>query len=157
MLLIRRLVVLIFFLKIRRPPRSTRTDTLFPYTTLFRSERADPRPDLPELRMLGGDGHVADHMEDVAAADGEAVDRRDHRLRNVADDVVEGLDLPQTVRTGAVAARLDELLLVAADAEGLFARTGQNDRGDRLVGPGALVGVQQLLDGPAAKGVPADR
>src|SRR3546814_13655495 len=25
---------------IRRPPRSTRTDTLFPYTTLFRSDRA---------------------------------------------------------------------------------------------------------------------
>src|SRR3546814_4730937 len=28
-----------FFLMIRRPPRSTRTDTLFPYTTLFRSRR----------------------------------------------------------------------------------------------------------------------
>src|SRR3546814_18588520 len=28
---------LLFFLMIRRPPRSTRTDTLFPYTTLFRS------------------------------------------------------------------------------------------------------------------------
>src|SRR3546814_10969373 len=33
-----------FFLMIRRPPRSTRTDTLFPYTTLFRSQ--------PELRGL---------------------------------------------------------------------------------------------------------
>src|SRR3546814_13373740 len=29
--------VCFFFLMIRRPPRSTRTDTLFPYTTLFRS------------------------------------------------------------------------------------------------------------------------
>src|SRR3546814_4878941 len=29
----------VFFLMIRRPPRSTRTDTLFPYTTLFRSLR----------------------------------------------------------------------------------------------------------------------
>src|SRR3546814_15082658 len=29
--------VMFFFLMIRRPPRSTRTDTLFPYTTLFRS------------------------------------------------------------------------------------------------------------------------
>src|SRR3546814_2645257 len=28
---------------IRRPPRSTRTDTLFPYTTLFRSARRRPR------------------------------------------------------------------------------------------------------------------
>src|SRR3546814_5325905 len=31
----------------RRPPRSTRTDTLFPYTTLFRS-----RPPGPEIRLL---------------------------------------------------------------------------------------------------------
>src|SRR3546814_7243413 len=32
-------VSIFFFLMIRRPPRSTRTDTLFPYTTLFRSPR----------------------------------------------------------------------------------------------------------------------
>src|SRR3546814_9377172 len=41
--------LLFFVLMIRRPPRSTRTDTLFPYTTLCRSghprcPRADPRP-----------------------------------------------------------------------------------------------------------------
>src|SRR3546814_4352016 len=37
----------VFFLMIRRPPRSTRTDTLFPYTTLFRSHPPailSPRP-----------------------------------------------------------------------------------------------------------------
>src|SRR3546814_7883558 len=33
----------IFFLMIRRPPRSTRTDTLFPYTTLFRSSHLPAR------------------------------------------------------------------------------------------------------------------
>src|SRR3546814_16027543 len=33
---------IIFFLMIRRPPRSTRTDTLFPYTTLFRSALEGP-------------------------------------------------------------------------------------------------------------------
>src|SRR3546814_9800854 len=38
--------VVCFFLMIRRPPRSTRTDTLFPYTTLFRS----PRRHLVDLR-----------------------------------------------------------------------------------------------------------
>src|SRR3546814_4962646 len=32
-------MLVLFFLMIRRPPRSTRTDTLFPYTTLFRSSR----------------------------------------------------------------------------------------------------------------------
>src|SRR3546814_3118852 len=35
---------MIFFLMIRRPPRSTRTDTLFPYTTLFRSTRIAAQP-----------------------------------------------------------------------------------------------------------------
>src|SRR3546814_6860107 len=37
---------MIFFLMIRRPPRSTRTDTLFPYTTLF-------RPDIRPHRTRG--------------------------------------------------------------------------------------------------------
>src|SRR3546814_20253977 len=35
--------MLVVFLMMRRPPRSTRTDTLFPYATLFRSERAGLR------------------------------------------------------------------------------------------------------------------
>src|SRR3546814_18833228 len=35
------LMYFLFFLMIRRPPRSTRTDTLFPYTTLFRSVQVE--------------------------------------------------------------------------------------------------------------------
>src|SRR3546814_18892776 len=50
---------------IRRPPRSTRTDTLFPYTTLFRSDR--PAPD-----QVG-----AQHRDAL----------RDERAPIVADDV----------------------------------------------------------------------
>src|SRR3546814_19396140 len=51
--------LLFFFLMIRRPPRSTRTDTLFPYTTLFRSLKAtkvdgiytaDPKKDASATR-----------------------------------------------------------------------------------------------------------
>src|SRR3546814_3749936 len=38
---------------IRRPPRSTRTDTLFPYTTLFRSRRACRRSRRPCARQHG--------------------------------------------------------------------------------------------------------
>src|SRR3546814_6466936 len=37
---------MVVFLMIRRPPRSTRTDTLFPYTTLFRSRG----PAIPSAR-----------------------------------------------------------------------------------------------------------
>src|SRR3546814_3652515 len=43
-------VLFVFFLMIRRPPRSTRTDTLFPYTTLFRS--ADPGSSLVRAEGL---------------------------------------------------------------------------------------------------------
>src|SRR3546814_15506845 len=44
---------LFLFLMIRRPPRSTRTDTLFPYTTLFRSVSA----------VAGGSDDADDHAE----------------------------------------------------------------------------------------------
>src|SRR3546814_2402412 len=49
---------------IRRPPRSTRTDTLFPYTTLFRS-LADIGLDDPNREVGGGErlatGEMGDH------------------------------------------------------------------------------------------------
>src|SRR3546814_18627975 len=45
-----------FFLMIRRPPRSTRTDTLFPYTTLFRSlDQAVPPHRLPSADIIDPD------------------------------------------------------------------------------------------------------
>src|SRR3546814_19502697 len=46
-----------FFLMIRRPPRSTRTATLFPYTTLFRSDLAACR--------IGGPVRIADDHRDA--------------------------------------------------------------------------------------------
>src|SRR3546814_19404317 len=46
-----------FFLMIRRPPRSTRTDTLFPYTTLFRSRERARRPGIAQsYRALTSSG-----------------------------------------------------------------------------------------------------
>src|SRR3546814_13774090 len=48
---------LFFFLMIRRPPRSTRTDTLFPYTTLFRSQ-------LVGLHHAGARAHRQDAAEE---------------------------------------------------------------------------------------------
>src|SRR3546814_15111921 len=46
-----------FFLMIRRPPRSTRTDTLFPYTTLFRARGRRDRD--AALLLLGHPVHLA--------------------------------------------------------------------------------------------------
>src|SRR3546814_18868935 len=56
--------LLFVFLMIRRPPRSTRTDTLFPYTTLFRSPRAPyPRSarmtEMLTITPLDGEGDFA--------------------------------------------------------------------------------------------------
>src|SRR3546814_3481736 len=69
-------------LMIRRPPRSTRTDTLFPYTTLFRSRG---RRRLP-LRSPGdGPGRDLDHRESDRP---EARERADVRAEQGAVGVV---------------------------------------------------------------------
>src|SRR3546814_7635629 len=52
-----------YFLMIRRPPRSTRTDTLFPYPTLFRSRLHQIEPELGI-----GPAFVANRREDGAIA-----------------------------------------------------------------------------------------
>src|SRR3546814_11804699 len=58
---------------VRRPPRSTRTDTLFPYTTLFRSVAAAALSHVPGARGMlqpkGGRGRVGGVL---AVAEGEA-------------------------------------------------------------------------------------
>src|SRR3546814_2619017 len=59
---------------IRRPPRSTRTDTLFPYTTLFRSGL---------LALLAGGGEVADQVAGIDAR--EVLHRRAAGRIAVAD------------------------------------------------------------------------
>src|SRR3546814_15069465 len=74
------------FLLVRRPPRSTRTDTLFPYTTLFRSRGAlrqvGARAERRALVRENDDAHVVvclgrleggDHLADELAAQGVAV------------------------------------------------------------------------------------
>src|SRR3546814_16459709 len=77
----------VFFLMTRRPPRSTRTDTLFPYTTLFRSIRQSHFDDLVIKRAVDPRVEsVADHAADVearvgavgVAAEGERMVRTRH-------------------------------------------------------------------------------
>src|SRR3546814_3147635 len=65
---------------IRRPPRSTRTDTLFPYTTLFRSEKilADT---LRKLAKIEGEGARTWGVEPVDGASIGAVESRLERAR----------------------------------------------------------------------------
>src|SRR3546814_4279177 len=87
--------MIIFFLMIRRPPRSTRTDTLFPYTTLFRSPRA--RRGLRQARArASGQGSdpdrgpcAQDHRRRAGAP--AALSRGDRQLRNGAADQLRPL------------------------------------------------------------------
>src|SRR3546814_8498282 len=61
---------------IRRPPRSTRTDTLFPYTTLFRSAGA---PGRRECGWPGG-GRIGPLADGGSAEDDDSRPRQFHRL-----------------------------------------------------------------------------
>src|SRR3546814_1645848 len=64
---------------IRRPPRSTRTDTLFPYTTLFRSI-AIGELDIRQATILRGRQHVS------PVRDGGRCDHGQHGKRNRSEE-----------------------------------------------------------------------
>src|SRR3546814_3132386 len=64
---------------VRRPPRSTRTDTLFPYAALFRSDRAHLRR---SRRARGVGGVSGAHPRDTFTQLDAAVDYRGGALRS---------------------------------------------------------------------------
>src|SRR3546814_17309516 len=104
---------------IRRPPRSTRTYTLFPYTTLFRSRRGAAARSVEIIlypRLLGGtqfrDGADRDHpflrehgdpvagrIERVEIV-GDADDGEPHRVGKPADQFVELVGAGRVARGG---------------------------------------------------------
>src|SRR3546814_15006698 len=94
---------------IRRPPRSTRTDTLFPYTTLFRSRPGEPGLFLHRQRV-----HVGAHEDRRTVAifeqadDAGAADLLGHGKARVAQMLREdarGADLLHPERSGRAACR----------------------------------------------------
>src|SRR3546814_15188963 len=66
----------LFFLMIRRPPRSTRTDTLFPYTTLFRSSAQGALLVSPLCRRAAGSSGSGARRPDHPRPDREGRRRR---------------------------------------------------------------------------------
>src|SRR3546814_16539775 len=65
-----------FFLMIRRPPRSTRTDTLFPYTTLFRSMPVlGPTRDIVVIGK--GNSELEDILAEIAGKQGRTLAEED--------------------------------------------------------------------------------
>src|SRR3546814_4736423 len=80
--------IFFFFLMIRRPPRSTRTDTLFPYTTLFRSLLGRLQLGRQGEVSLGPAHAVHQHFHG-AALDGAGI----ADVHALALEVLEGLDV----------------------------------------------------------------
>src|SRR3546814_13963406 len=79
---------LFFFLMIRRPPRSTRTDTLFPYTTLFRSLARRPAGIEEACAVLGAlkvlYGPLAERLEaGLRALDGDRSEEHTSELQSL--------------------------------------------------------------------------
>src|SRR3546814_14932100 len=115
-------MMFVFFLMIRRPPRCTRTDTLFPYTTLFRSE--------PAMRH-------DDRIEFVAVKDQQApaVDGGMHRL-------FPDLDTAE-IRACELA---EHLVVIAGDIDDVRAALGalHDAADDRIVPPGPGKALLQL-------------
>src|SRR3546814_17047231 len=107
---------------IRRPPRSTRTDTLFPYTTLFRSQDATQRRDIGAWvkHCFPGQSKRAH----VARID----------LTEPQIDRIAGRDVAACRRCGAQSVGLFGRLRSAVDVEREWATAafGLDDRRDRL-------------------------
>src|SRR3546814_486409 len=144
---------------IRRPPRPTRTDTLFPYTTLFRS-----RIDTVKAAMPGrwaGDPHVdlsrtcvTHHLHDLqrCRAAHDAVIDKDNAL--AVDEGTVCIVLQLHAQMADLVARLDEgaANIVGTDDpqfEGNARLLGIADRGrDAAVGNGNhIVGLDRIFDG----------
>src|SRR3546814_76764 len=114
---------------IRRPPRSTRTDTLFPYTTLFRSDAAQRHPARSHDNACLG-GSLRRRLDQIGNAIGQLRAVLLPML-NAGEVERELLLLPLRIRV-VVAKALDE---VAITGTALFRRNDVIERA--LLGAGA--------------------
>src|SRR3546814_7895365 len=127
---------------IRRPPRSTRTDTLFPYTTLFRSLFADPaRIDILDEQRRGAEfgvaGAAVEHANDFeAGVEPDEVGERDRTHRMVEAQTATRVDILH---------RRDALAELEEGFVDLRHQHAVDDEARRIIG------VDDLLAEPAAQ------
>src|SRR3546814_3578535 len=75
---------------IRRPPRSTRTDTLFPYTTLFRSEH-------PARRLLNSVAEACEGNEGETPAERTLLAKAEEVVQRLSMEFNENVAIFQTL------------------------------------------------------------
>src|SRR3546814_20618940 len=127
----------------RRPPRSTRTDTLFPYTTLFRSAAALAAAFERAARLM----EVGDGLQPRLARLGRLVVQRRAGVRQVVEEGHQPLVVERqpVLHSGMRARRADPHVerIVAHGAEGL-AVAGADEQERKRVGEGT--GVSGRVD-----------
>src|SRR3546814_18238463 len=136
------LLLFIFFLMIRRPPRSTRTDTLFPYTTLFRSVGSEGQSAVPAILSAVAPVHdaAAGGAADRAPAAGEAAGAEQPLA---APGTGGGARRPLACRPG----RLDDLLVrpgLSPPRDGAWLVGRLVLQRDAIFLPGPCRGLQEL-------------
>src|SRR6202030_2059938 len=118
---------------------------------------------LAELRIIGCDREIAEHVEHVSTAYRVAVHGGDHGLRYVADHRVKVLDVESQIRSRGLALIAAFLpgRLIAPHAEGLLARTGEDHAADATIAPSFMERLKELVNRLAAECIhlpgPVDR
>src|SRR3546814_603082 len=142
----------VFFLMIRRPPRSKRTETRFPYTTLFRSREVGRAFGALRLRQVEMNVAVS------YVAEGHRADARHHRLdqrRGARDELRHAGDGHRDVVLDGAALellRFDDAFADGPEGRGLALAGGQRRVAHRAVLDG---GGEELLQALAQRAVGA--
>src|SRR3546814_781276 len=122
---------------IRRPPRSTRTDTLFPYTTLFRSTLRRDQRDAGDDEQQARDPRRAD----ILAQQQEGTDRREHPPGPARDRIDDR--------------KVSDLIApLQAQAVGEVDKRGKEDEADRDAAPRHARGRQDPRHPPPLHDTP---
>src|SRR3546814_10870924 len=91
---------------IRRPPRSTRNDTLFPYTTLFRSQRKERRGNIPKVRRRRFGSRRGAETRRETACFASVSRQRDREVRGCRDVIGRWRGRRHYARTTSASPRL---------------------------------------------------
>src|SRR3546814_19260688 len=114
---------------IRRPPRSTRTDPLFPDTTLFRSGRDEVAEgvglllqlaiEIPAVALVGAAADVGDGVDEAAVDEAEAVGREGRRNANAVGAVAveqQGSGAVEQIGRASCRERVCQYVLISVGA-----------------------------------------
>src|SRR3546814_17134653 len=123
---------------IRRPPRSTRTDTLFPYTTLFRSQAAAPAVLLDH--HLRGPEAPAQHLHGAVRLSGAAHEDVERRVAGLRPGVDGDVRLGEHRHAGDAVVRRK---VMKVDVQ-------QRRPGGRDAFPQGVLDIDEPVDAPGA-------